>query len=435
LMKVLQAYRFALDPSPRVARALASHVGARRFAYNWGLALVKQRLDARARGEDVEVPWTLRGLRREWNQAKETVAPWWRENSKEAYSSGLAGLADALKNWSDSRKGRRNGRRVGFPRYRKKGRGRESVRFTTGAIRVDDKSHVVLPRIGRVRTQEPTTALLTRVEAGTARILSATVCHKGGRWFVSFTCEVERAIQKPGRPDAVVGVDAGVRNLAVLSTGEVMPAPRPLRKAERRIARLNRQLARRQERSRNWEETKAALRREHARVAHIRQDALHKLTTRLSTTYGTVVVERLNVSGMARGRLAKSVHDAAMAGIRRQLGYKHVWYGSELIEAPVDYPSSKRCSACGAVKADLALWERTFRCPGCGLVLDRDLNAAYNLAALVAAVAGSGPGRTNAREGDVSPGLAGQTPMKREAGSGASAPGQTGAAGPRGSAA
>ncbi|MFN3486835.1 MAG: helix-turn-helix domain-containing protein, partial [Planctomycetota bacterium] len=189
-MIVHQAYRFALDPSPRAARVLASHVGARRFAFNWGLALVKERLEARKQGEDVEVPWTLPALRREWNRAKETVAPWWRENSKEAYSSGLAGLAAALKNWSDSRKGRRKGRRMGFPRFRKKGRGRESVCFTTGAIRVDDKSHVVLPRIGRVRTHEPTTALLERTEAGEARILRATVSREGGRWFVSFTCEV-----------------------------------------------------------------------------------------------------------------------------------------------------------------------------------------------------------------------------------------------------
>ena len=434
-MQVLQAYRFALDPSPRAARALASHVGARRFAFNWGLALVKERLDARQEEATVPVPWSLAALRKEWNAAKDAVAPWWRENSKEAYSAGLDGLARALQAFSSSKHGRRKGRRVGFPRFRKRGRGRESVRFTTGAIRVDDKSHVVLPRIGRVRMQEPTTALLDRVAAGTARILSATACRDGGRWFVSFTCEVERAVGTPSQPDAVVGVDAGVRNLAVLSTGEVLPAPRPLRKAERRIALLNRQLARRQERSRNWEDTRAALRRAHARVSHIRQDAVHKLTTRLATTYGTVVVERLNVSGLARGRLAKSVHDAAMGGIRRELGYKHVWYGSTLVEAPVGYPSSKRCSVCGLVKDKLALWERTYRCEGCGAVLDRDVNAACNLVALVAAVAGSGPGRTNARGEAVRPGLAGHAPMKREAGTGESPPDQTGTADPQGSAA
>ena len=403
-MKTLQAFRFALDPSSHVERALASHLGARRFAFNWGLALVKARLDARARGEDVAVPWTLPALRREWNRAKATVAPWWRENSKEAYASGLAGLAAALRNWSDSRKGRRKGRRMGFPRFRKKGRDRESVGFTTGAIRVDDQSHVVLPRIGRVRTHEPATALLERVRAGTARVLRATVSREGGRWYVSFTCEVDREPGTPRRPEAVVGVDAGVRQLAVLSTGEVVPNPRPLRKALRKLARLNRELARRWPGSRHREETRRRLARLHARVVHIRQDAMHRLTTRLARTYGTVVVERLQMAGLLRNRrLSRALADAALAELRRQLAYKTAWYGSRLIEADPFYPSSKRCSRCGVVKAALPLWERTFRCDACGCVLDRDVNAARNLAALAAAVAGSGPETENARGGNVSP--------------------------------
>jgi hypothetical protein len=111
---VRQAYRFALDPTPTQARALASHCGAARYAYNWGLALVKQRLDLSATDPEVEVPWTLARLRREWNRAKDEVAPWWAKNSKEAYSSGLDGLARALKNWAESRNGKRLGRRVGF---------------------------------------------------------------------------------------------------------------------------------------------------------------------------------------------------------------------------------------------------------------------------------------------------------------------------------
>ncbi|WPD18475.1 IS607 family element RNA-guided endonuclease TnpB [Thermaerobacter composti] len=403
-MRVLQAYRFALDPTPRQERALASHVGARRFAFNWGLALVKERLEARARGEDVEVPWTLPALRREWNRQKHVVAPWWRENSKEAYASGLDGLARALQNWSKSRKGERKGRRVGFPRFRKKGRGRESVRFTTGAIRVDDKSHVVLPRIGRVKTHEPTTALLRRIEAGTARILSATVAREGGRWFVSFTCEVERQTGQPRFPWRVVGVDAGVKHLAVLSTGEKWPNPRSLEEALRKIARSNRALARRQKGSRGWQKARRRLARLHARVRNLRQDALHKLTHHLASTYGVVVVEQLHVAGMMKNRrLARVLADAALAEIRRQLRYKCPWHGAVLVEAPPFYPSSKRCSRCGAVKLSLPLSQRVFRCEECGFVLDRDENAARNLAALVAAVAGSGPETENARGRDGRP--------------------------------
>jgi len=119
---VYQAYRFALDPTPRQQGALASHVGGARFAYNWGLGLVQQRLDERAAGQNVEVPWTLPALRREWNRAKAGVAPWWAENSKEAYGSGLDALARGLRNWVDSKQGRRAGAHVGFPRPKRKGR-------------------------------------------------------------------------------------------------------------------------------------------------------------------------------------------------------------------------------------------------------------------------------------------------------------------------
>jgi putative transposase len=151
-MLVTQAYQFALNPTPRRQRALASHTGAHRRAYNWGLHLVEERLAQRRTDPTVQVPWTLYALRREWNQAKQQVAPWWRENSKEAYASGLDALARALKNWADSRAGRRKGRPMGFPHPKRKGRGRESCRFTTGAIRVlPDRHHIQLPRIGVVR--------------------------------------------------------------------------------------------------------------------------------------------------------------------------------------------------------------------------------------------------------------------------------------------
>jgi putative transposase len=188
-MIVHQAYRFALDPTPRQQGALASHVGAARFAYNWGLELVKRRLDERATGQDVEVPWTLRALRREWNRSKAAVAPWWADNSKEAYSSGLDALARGLRNWADSRKERRAGGRVRFPRRKRKGQGRQACRFSTGAIRVEaDRHHVTLPRLGRLMTHESTRKLARRLGHGTARILAATISQQGGRWFVSFTC-------------------------------------------------------------------------------------------------------------------------------------------------------------------------------------------------------------------------------------------------------
>jgi putative transposase len=413
---ITQAYKFAIDPTPRQRGALASHCGAARYAFNWALELVKRRLDQRAAGLDVEVPWTLPALQREWNRAKHQVAPWWRENSKEAYKAGLDALARALKNWADSKHGRRSGRKVGFPQRKAKHRTRPSCRFTTGVIRVEpDRHHVALPRIGRIHTHESTRKLARRLEAGTARILAATITCTADRWFVSFTVEIQR--RTPDRPKqaGVVGVDLGIRHLAVLSTSQVIPNPRPLEQAQRRLRRLQRQLARRhgpraadgsrRPPSNGWKQARQRLGRRHARVANLRRDCLHKLTTILVARYDTIVVEHLNVAGMVRNRhLARHIADAGWGELRRQLGYKTTWAGTRLLQADPFYPSSKTCSACGAVKAKLPLSVQVFCCEACGFHIDRDLNAALNLAALVTeVVAGSGPETRNAREGDGRP--------------------------------
>ena len=170
-----------------------------------------------------EVPWSLQALRRWWNLHKDELAPWWEDNSKEAYSSGLDALARGLKQWTASRSGKRRGPRMGFPRCRYRRRSRMSCRFTTGAIRVGDGTHVVLPRMGRVKTHERTTALLDKVTAGQARVLAAAVSFDGRRWYCAFTVESSR---EPGRPahigvdraHPVVGVDAGVRDLLVVAS-------------------------------------------------------------------------------------------------------------------------------------------------------------------------------------------------------------------------
>jgi IS605 OrfB family transposase len=426
-MFVTQAYGYALGPTPRQTGALASHCGAARRAFNWGLDLVKQRLNERAAGHDVEVPWTLPALRREWNRAKDQVAPWWRANSKEAYNSGLDALARALKNWSDSKAGRRKGPNVGFPQFKDKHRTRPACRFTTGPIRLEpDRHHVVLPKLGRIRTHESTRKLARRLEHGTARILSATITCTAERWFVSFTVEVQRRVRASLQRKAIVGVDAGIRHLAVLSSGQVIPNPRPLDQAQRRLRRLNRQLARRHgprasngtrgTPSAGWQHTKQRLARAHARVANLRRDGLHKLTSDLARCHDTIVVEHLNVTGMLHNRrLARRIADAGWGELRRQLTYKTVWAGARLVQADPFYPSSKTCSACGAVKAKLPLSVRVFCCENCGVRIDRDLNAARNLAALVnEMVAGSGPETGNARGADRKTRLGGQVATKRE---------------------
>jgi IS605 OrfB family transposase len=430
---VLQAYRFALDPTPRQRRALASHCGAARYAHNWGLELVKARLDQRLTDPSAVLPWSSYDLQREWNRAKREVAPWWPENSKEAYKSGLDALARALRNFSDSKAGRRKGRRMGFPRPKRKGRCQDACRFTTGSIKVlADRKHVQLPRIGVLKTHESTRKLARRLEQGTARILAATISRAADRWFVSFTVEVQRTIPATNGKQNVVGVDVGVRHLAVLSTGQTIANPRALEGSLRKLRRLNRQLARCTAGSRRRNRTRRQLARVYARASNIRRDAMHKLTTGLATRHGTVVVEQLNVAGMVRNRrLARVLSDIGMAELRRQLGYKTGWYGSKLMVVDRFYPSSKTCSGCGWVKAKLTLAQRTFTCEICGLIMDRDLNAARNLVELVQSVAQSGWETQTARGADRKTQLAGQVAMKREAGTEPGS-GETGTVQPQG---
>jgi putative transposase len=306
-----------------------------------GLALVKTQLDLHRNDPGVPVPWTVPELRREWNRAKGEVAPWWAENSKEAYSSGLDGLARALRNWSDPRSGRRKGRPVGFPRFKKKGRCRDACRFTTGAIKVlADRKHVQLPRLGVLKTHESTRKLARRLEQGTARVLSATISRTADRWFVSFTVEVERQIPATNGKMTTIGVDVGIRHLAVLSSGEPsIPNPRVLEQSARKPRRLNRELARRRPASRRQKLARRRLARTHARAANLRRDALHKLTTPLAKELATVVVEHLNVAGMVRNRhIARALADTGLAELRRMLAYKTAWYGSRLVVADRFYP-------------------------------------------------------------------------------------------------
>ncbi|GLL07522.1 IS607 family element RNA-guided endonuclease TnpB [Dactylosporangium matsuzakiense] len=434
-MKTIQAYRYALDLTPGQERNVLAHAGAARVAHNWALARVKAVMDQRTAERSYGVPeelltpslsWSLAGLRKAWNGAKPEVAPWWGEVSKEAFNTGLDAVARALKHWVDSRKGVRAGRPVGFPRFKSRRRTTPSVRFTTGAIRVEpDRMHAVLPRLGRLKLRESARKLARRLDNGTARIMSATVRRDGGRWHVSFTVEVERADRAPARPDSVIGVDVGIKHLAVLSTGELVDNPRHLAAARQRMRALGRALSRKtgpdrrigRRPSARWERAAARLGRAHARVANLRRDGLHKLTTRLATTHGTVVVEDLNVTGMlAHRRLAQHITDAGFAEIRRQLAYKASWNGGRLLVADRWYPSSKTCSACGAVKTKLALHERVYECEACGVAYDRDRNAARNLAALAAEFDTAGSGPVAARGADQKTRVRGQVAVKREPG-------------------
>ena len=373
---------------------MASHAGAARFAYNAGLAHVKEALDS---GEPAD--WSHYGLLRWWNANKDALAVnrdtgvvWWSQNSKEAYSMGLRSLAQGFSNWSKSRKGQRKGKRVGFPKFKSKNnvaRFAYSTNFT--APKASDPYGLKLPRIGRVHCMWN---VYKRV-AG-ARVIRISVSRRAGNWYASLTVERELTVTSVPKRGAV-GVDLGVKNLATLSDGTVIPNPRALGTRLKALRKAQQALSRKVKGSARREQARERVARLHARVSDVRADAIHKATAMIARNYSVVCVEDLNVAGMVRNHhLARSVSDAALGEFRRQLEYKTARSGAVLRVVDRWFPSSKTCSKCGVVKAKLSLSERTFNCDACGLSMDRDLNAAVNLQ-----VAGSAPETLNARGEDV----------------------------------
>ena len=373
---------------------MASHAGAARFAYNAGLAHVKEALDS---GELAD--WSHYALRRWWNANKDVLAVnrttgevWWSQNSKEAYSMGLRSLAQGLSNWSKSSKGQRKGKRGGFPKFKSKNtvmRFAYSTAFT--APTASDPYGLKLPRIGRVHCMEN---VYRRVDG--ARLIRITVSRRAGRWYASLTVEREPITNQMPKCGAV-GVDLGVKNLATLSDGHVIPNPRALGTRLKALRKAQQALSRKVKGSVRREKAKERVARLHARVADVRADVLNKATTMIARDYSVVCIEDLNVAGMVKNRsIARILSDAALGEFRRQLEYKTARSGAALRVVDRWYPSSKTCSNCGTVKAKLSLSERTFNCDACGLSIDRDLNAAINIE-----VAGSAPETLNARGEDV----------------------------------
>jgi putative transposase len=451
---IRQGYRFELAPTAEQAVFLGACAGAARFWFNQALREVRRRLDARRRGEDVTVPWSYKALCSEFDKDwRSERCAWQHEVVCGCYQGGYESLGLALKNFSD---GRRAGRRVGFPSFRRKGgRHTESVIFQRA--RPLDARHIHLDRrVGPVRSKERMTKLLRLLERDEhARILRSTLSCKGDSCYISFTVERSAKPRRARRPNAAVGMDAGVARLATLSTGKAFANTRPLQYALRKLQRLQRQLDRQRRACNpgnyltdgrvkpgcsNWVKSRAMLRTEarvrrlHERVANLRREQAHQLTTYLVREFGVIGVETLAVKNLLGSRrLARHIADVGWSTVLGQLKYKTSWSeGSVLVCADRFFPSSKTCSGCGTAKAKLALSERVFTCEACGLVIDRDLNAALNLAHMAQRhaqaegnskcyVARTGRETLNARGGQVSPGTrAGHSPLKREASSEAS---------------
>ena len=393
----MQCFEFALEAPPAAQAVLIERsFGARRFAHNWAVAAIKADLDRyRETGESSPAP-SLFGLRRRWNRAKHEVAvdaatgePWWSDISKEVFNDGIRSAVDGYWNWCSWRNGARGGPRAGFPRFHAKNRRRDSFSIcqpsrSQQGVRIEDNRRLRVPVVGVLRTCESMRKLSRAVERGTARILAVTVTREGGRLQAKLRVEIQRPQRhhKPSEPASKVGVDIGERVLAVVAApdGTIIERtanPAPLQQHLAELRRLNRKLARQKRGSNNWHRTRRKMNRLHHKIACIRRDALHKLTTRLAKTHGTIVIEGLNVAGMRKGG-AKHLRDANLGEFRQRMEYKCVWYNSTLVVADRWFPSSKTCSACGHAQ-DIGK-ARRWECDECGTSHDRDDNAAINLA-------------------------------------------------------
>ena len=377
---MIVAHKIALDPNNVQATYFARACGVARFAYNWALDEWKRQYDAWKADNSLPKP-SQAALRRQLNAIKREQFPWMLEVTKCAPQMAIIQLGQAFQNFFAGR--------ARYPQFRKKG---VHDRFTLTNDQFDiDGCRIRIPNLGWVRMREPLRF--------NGKILSATISRVADRWFVSITVDVPDQSHLPkAENQGVVGVDLGVSALATLSTGETITGPKPHKALLTRLQRLSRSLSRKQKGSANRKKAKAQLARLHARIANIRQDALHKLTTDLTRRFHTIGIEDLNVRGMVRNRhLARSIADMGFFEFRRQLEYKAAMRGGQVVIADRWFPSSKICSCCGHKQEELPLSVRRWSCSICGVEHDRDLNAAINLknyaaSSTVSACGGEGAG-------------------------------------------
>lgn len=350
-MQVTRAHKIELDPNDEARAAIACACGVARYAYNHALALSSRYYSIFKKSVSAA------RLKKHWNKRKPS---WVYDSPKDANQQPFAHLDRAFKSFF-----KKNG---SYPRFKKKGNNgsfyvsNDQAKLSENAIR--------LPKIGVVRLKES--------PRFGGKIMSFTVSMAAGRYFVSVTYQLE--IAEPSRVAGSVGADLGVKNLAVLSTGEHFSNPRNLAKSAKRLRRYQRSVARSKKGSHNRRRKVLRVARLHWHIANQRKDAAHKLTTSLITRFGRIAIEDLYVKGMVKNHnLAKAISDCGFAEIRRQLEYKALSAGTELVLVDRFYPSSKLCSNCNYKYSELRLKDRSWTCPSCGQTHDRDVNAAINL--------------------------------------------------------
>jgi putative transposase len=361
-------YGFRLYPTPGQRIALARAFGCARVVFNDAIAARRKAHEA-----GVNAPTMSELSRRLITDAKQTSERGWlAEVSAVVLQQALRDADRAYKNFFDALSARREGRRVGEPRFKSKRDGRQAVRFTANArwsVTVDNKLR--LPKIGDVPVRW--SRVLPSVPSSVTVVKDAA-----GRYFASFVVEVNPEPKRYEAPE--IGVDLGLEHFVVLSDGRKINAPRFLRRAETKLKRAQCDLSRKQKRSRNRDKARAKVARAYARVADARRDFHHQLSTQLIRENQAIAVEDLAVFGLARTRLAKSVHDAGWASFVAMLDYKAALYGRKMVRIGRFEPTSQICSLCDVKDGPKPLHVRVWQCQGCGVWLDRDVNAAVNVA-------------------------------------------------------
>jgi len=347
-----------LNNSQRIL--LSKHAGTARHAWNWGLGLTKQILDNNKANPSDKIKFPSAIDLHKWLVALVKPSnPWYYEVSKCAPQYALRQLREA---WDRCFK-----KVSGVPRFKKKGR-KDSFTLD-GSIKIEHFK-VKVPVLGWLKTYESLPQSVTPK--------SVTISRHADRWFISFKIEVEPIVT--AKTVECVGVDLGINSLATLSTKEEFQGAKSYKKFEKKLSRLQYLLRHKVVGSSNYKKAQLQIARLHRRIANIRKDTLHKLTTYISKNHAIIGLEDLNVSGMmANGKLAKAIGDMGFYEFRRQLEYKCQLYGSQLVFVDRFYPSSKTCSHCGHIKESLSLSQRVFKCDQCQFECDRDLNASMNL--------------------------------------------------------
>ena len=379
---MILAHKIALDPNDVQETYFRKAVGTARFAYNWALSEWQRQYDAWTADSAANKPSDA-ALRRQLNAIKRNEFPWMLEITKNAPQMAIRHLGQAFKNFFAGI--------AEYPTFKKKGR-HDSFTLTNDQFTVKGQK-VHIPKLGWVRMHEPLRFI--------GKVVEGTVSRTADRWFLSVTVELPDPPSVRRESQAVVGVDLGVSALATLSTGEKIVGPKAYADALTQLRRLSKQFSRQMEAakvraglqpgqpipkgmhvpwSKNMRKTQQGIARLHARIANIRADALHQLTTDLVQRFDVIAIEDLNVAGMLKNHpLARAIADMGFGECRRQLAYKAAQRGKTVVIVSRWYPSSKTCSSCGYKMPKMPLAMREWTCPECHTPHDRDINAAINL--------------------------------------------------------